>query len=250
MNEASRESGFGTTELLVILVIMVAVGLVGWMAYDRLINTTPTQTNTPQTTTRYSYDYSGWKTYSLKSLAVTFKYPSDWKVSPYGATCTGAVIVSVEPSSSDLASANTAMDTAMTRYQIGLYQYGVQSDKCAPDGTNRQGEWASLTSTDKLSAGVLAGKSLTFLSEDGGAGSHAYTAKPDFGVLTNGSYHNSTMLNDSGTVVAHGKTFEVTIENSALPLGSQHAEYVPFDLSIFKTTDLYKKSLAVLNSIE
>ncbi len=246
MNNTSRKLGFGLVEFLVAIAILGVLILIGWLGYSKLV-AKPAAPTTSTRTASHTDLYAGWKTYSFKSLALTFKYPSNWTVSAFDATCTGAVIIGVEPSAADLTAANSSMGTSMKQYQVGFYQYGTQSTKCAPDGTDHQGQWDYIKSTDKLSAGVFNGKSLTFIGNSFGK----HIAKPDFGLLTNASYDGSVLtLSEPGTVLLNGKTFAVTVQDSTTPKGSQYDDFVQLDLNAFKATDLYKKTLAIFNSVQ
>lgn len=103
--------GFGTLEVLLILLVAVVLAGAGWYVWQRHTNTpanvssslnsgrpapspTPTSTPTPD-------PYAGWKVYS--NSQVSFKYPSDWTAGTRQAT----VAVANSPTFS-----SSAVDTA------------------------------------------------------------------------------------------------------------------------------------------
>ena len=84
----NNEKGFGAVEGILVLVIVVIIGAVGWFVWHNHNKTTPASTTspvattTPTTTTPKTVDpYAGWKSYTLKYEKLTLKYPSSWTVS-------------------------------------------------------------------------------------------------------------------------------------------------------------------------
>ena len=86
----NNEKGFGAVEGLLIVVIVVLIGVVGWFVYKNHNKTTnnTTTSNTATTaptktaSTPQSVDpYAGWKTYTSPDEKFTLKYPTDWTVS-------------------------------------------------------------------------------------------------------------------------------------------------------------------------
>ncbi|HUC79020.1 MAG TPA: hypothetical protein VMQ58_02145 [Candidatus Saccharimonadales bacterium] len=67
--------GFGIVELLLVIVIIVLLGVVGWFVYKNHNKTTITKAATNTTT---SNPYQGWKTGTLKYDQITYKYPPAW----------------------------------------------------------------------------------------------------------------------------------------------------------------------------
>ncbi len=86
----NNQDGFGTLELILILVIVVLIGVVGWFVYDRnqnksSQNTSTTATTTPKTTTSTNIAPTSTK-FSLQtkltshSKAFSFYIPDGWIV--------------------------------------------------------------------------------------------------------------------------------------------------------------------------
>jgi uncharacterized protein (UPF0333 family) len=96
MNKISKnQKGFTVLEGLLIVLILVVIGAVGYMVYHNDHKTkavsvsttaakTPTTKNTSSTkptTTASANPYDGWKTYTLKNEKLSFEYPSSWTLS-------------------------------------------------------------------------------------------------------------------------------------------------------------------------
>jgi type II secretory pathway pseudopilin PulG len=87
-----NQKGFGVVEILIILVIVGLLGAVGWLVYDRQKIKTDNMTRanqtsqqalnqqTPQQAAKTADPYMGWKEFENASLALTFKYPAEWKI--------------------------------------------------------------------------------------------------------------------------------------------------------------------------
>lgn len=84
-----NQDGFGAVEAVLVLVIVILIGVVGWMVYKNHHKTAMTAANnvtktatsptTPATTKSTTPDpYAGWNTYTLKQEKLTFRYPSNW----------------------------------------------------------------------------------------------------------------------------------------------------------------------------
>ena len=80
----SKESGFGYTLLLLILVIVLAIAGVGIYVYrqgskeDR--QTSSNKQNATNGKNERSDPYKGWKTATLSSPQLSFRYPADWTI--------------------------------------------------------------------------------------------------------------------------------------------------------------------------
>lgn len=81
-----NQQGFGAVEAVLVLVIVILIGVVGWMVYKNHNKTTNNKTTasnssantSPQTKTTQAPDpYAGWQSYSDSS--VSFKYPTGWQ---------------------------------------------------------------------------------------------------------------------------------------------------------------------------
>ena len=97
MGKLNKDSkGFGVVELLIIIVIIVALGLMGWYVYKNhkttpytaIASKTTTTTKSPITTnsssptkiTTITNPYAGWKTYRATD-GTSFQYPTNWILS-------------------------------------------------------------------------------------------------------------------------------------------------------------------------
>lgn len=87
MNKLKKnELGFGAVEGILILVIVLLIGVVGWFVYknqNKAISSTSATTSktasSPVKTPTIVDPYAGWTTYISKAEKVSYKYPSDWK---------------------------------------------------------------------------------------------------------------------------------------------------------------------------
>lgn len=83
MKRISSRSGFGVVELLLAISVLVALALVGWLGYSKLMvkpasSTAASATTTSSTPATSADPYAGWKVYSNHDGGVMFKYPSTW----------------------------------------------------------------------------------------------------------------------------------------------------------------------------
>ncbi len=82
----NNEKGFGTVEAILIVIILVLIGAVGYLVYKnhhktppKVVTITKTVTNTPKTnSTTATNPYTGWKSYTLPVEKLSFMYPSSW----------------------------------------------------------------------------------------------------------------------------------------------------------------------------
>lgn len=81
-----NQQGFGLVEALLVLVIVILIGVVGWMVYKNHNKTTSnnttasnssTNTSSQTKTTQAPDPYAGWQSYSDSN--VSFKYPTGWQ---------------------------------------------------------------------------------------------------------------------------------------------------------------------------
>ncbi len=83
-NLKKNQHGFGIMESLLIVVIIVMVGTIGWIVYrnqgndssDQEITLTQTNNSSQQSEPMTDETYVGWKQYSYNKIE--FKYPPDW----------------------------------------------------------------------------------------------------------------------------------------------------------------------------
>lgn len=90
MNKLKKsELGFGTVELILLLIIVILVGLVGWYiwnngaTHNKIQNSNPTIVTSPIASNEQVDPYAGWKTYTSNLGEFTFKYPEDWDLSGF-----------------------------------------------------------------------------------------------------------------------------------------------------------------------
>ncbi|HET8991571.1 MAG TPA: hypothetical protein VFN31_00865 [Candidatus Saccharimonadales bacterium] len=69
----NNQKGFSAVEATLILVIVILIGIVGYMVYKNHHNTTKASVSSAP-----ANPYAGWKTYTDSSGVFTFKYPADW----------------------------------------------------------------------------------------------------------------------------------------------------------------------------
>lgn len=93
MTKKLRDKGFGLVGSLLIVTIIAALGVGGWLAWHAKhptkkpssVATTSSQKNASSsssgsTTTAQADPYPGWKIYSSTTLGLSFRYPSTWTV--------------------------------------------------------------------------------------------------------------------------------------------------------------------------
>ena len=82
-SESSHSSGFGHVAALLIIVVLVAVAGAGVYVYNRSHakkQDATNKTNNGSNTSTSSDPYGGWKTATLTSPQLSFRYPSDWTI--------------------------------------------------------------------------------------------------------------------------------------------------------------------------
>lgn len=79
------QSGFSAVEVVMMVVIIVLLGAVGWLFWDKIMNKPASETVTTSATSTKSSSPSptvSTKTYTAKGINVAFDYPSTWTVTP------------------------------------------------------------------------------------------------------------------------------------------------------------------------
>lgn len=251
------EKGFSAVELVLVLVIVALIGVIGWFVYKNhnkttnnssVSSTSNSSASTQPKTTSAPDPYTGWQTYSSSSLGVSFKYPANWTAQVGEPQCTGAVLVSVTPSSTDISSAASAIgNTSLKKYTILVNQYGTQSSKCAADGNDLKGtKYHYLQSSDQITSGAFKGNYLTLFGSTTGDTS---ATLPDTGIVTDTNYTSQGAFVNAGTVTKAGKTYQIDI-NTDTGQYTQSPVPVQMNVTALKQTDLYKNTLLLLNSIQ
>ncbi len=84
----ANQNGFSVVEILIVTVVVVLLGAVGWSVYDRQKNKTLETSNTqiatqkdetPKQEAKPVVLYEGWQSFNNPKLTFTFQHPSDWK---------------------------------------------------------------------------------------------------------------------------------------------------------------------------
>jgi hypothetical protein len=79
MNKLSKnQKGFTAVEGLLIILILVVIGGVGYMVYHNNHKTKPVAASTTTANTSISNPYSGWKSFCSTSGKLCLKYPTTW----------------------------------------------------------------------------------------------------------------------------------------------------------------------------
>jgi len=82
-NSTNNNKGFTLVEVLLLIVVLILVGGLGYLGYKQVNkkSTTSTSSTTASTTKTTAVDpYAGWKTGTLKYEKLSFKYPSNWNL--------------------------------------------------------------------------------------------------------------------------------------------------------------------------
>lgn len=92
MNKIPKnQKGFGAVEAILILVIIILIGVIGWLVYKNhhksttTKNTATTSSSKPKSTTSSTSNnpYAGWNTYTSKLGGFTLKYPASWNITGF-----------------------------------------------------------------------------------------------------------------------------------------------------------------------
>ena len=91
-----NKKGFGAIELFIVIIVVIVLGLAGWLVYKNhnkamttkgatVTKTVPKTTPEASSTTASSASnpYAGWKTYhSILNSGLSFEYPANWVFTP------------------------------------------------------------------------------------------------------------------------------------------------------------------------
>jgi hypothetical protein len=81
-NNTNKNKGFTLVEVLLLIVVLILVGGLGYLGYKQVNKKSKTSTATTAKTAAVD-PYAGWKTGTLKYEKITFKYPADWTLDDY-----------------------------------------------------------------------------------------------------------------------------------------------------------------------
>lgn len=75
----NSQKGFGWLKLLLVLIIAVVIGLIGWAVYDALKqDKNPGNSSSKSEVSSNADIYKDWQTYTSPTEKFSFKYPSSW----------------------------------------------------------------------------------------------------------------------------------------------------------------------------
>ncbi len=85
MIKVNGQRGFGTVEMILVVLLLIAIGAAGYFAYearqaksDSAVTKEVTTKDTKQT--KSSDSYEGWKTYASSYTKASFRYPDTWTI--------------------------------------------------------------------------------------------------------------------------------------------------------------------------
>ncbi len=105
-----NQKGFSAVEFIMVFVIIVLIGAVGYFVYKnhhqpvKVVTITKSTQAKPTNTATTINPYAGWKTYTLPVEKLSFMYPSDWTLSsnPPSSTQDDALLTSSDGFSIDI----------------------------------------------------------------------------------------------------------------------------------------------------
>ena len=79
-NKTNNNKVFTLVEVLLLIVVLILVGGLGYLGYKQVNKKSSTSTSSTATTTKTTAvdPYAGWKTGTLKYEKLSYKYPSNW----------------------------------------------------------------------------------------------------------------------------------------------------------------------------
>jgi Tfp pilus assembly protein PilV len=271
----TNQSGFSIVEALLILVVVGILGFTGWYVYhtkqtsdkdySATNSTVPTYKKT--NTSSAANAYAGWKTYSSSNgLGLSFKYPATWTVSENNPSqmCAGQATATATPAASEVEAAfkqigaSYAAPTEQSGATLGSYyslavtKAGQSLPKCGGDNGSTGAynydvnsvSYPYLSSTDQIQTGALKGDWFTIY----GSVEDTSKADPDAMIISANQYSGSGKFTDSAILPLKGAQYQVTPS-----MGQDFGQYginTMLDVAKFKTTDLYKDTLLILNSMQ
>lgn len=220
------------------VIVILLASVVSWLIYKQH-KTTPAQ---DVTKIALAGAYKGWQADNSSLPGLMFYYPPSWADVPSSSICTGAKLVTLTPYTNEIAAAKTG-----PQYYVEIEEYGTQNANCKADGTNFSGvTFSSISSSDQLKTGVFKKDWLTFFT--GGNTTYA-TTKADTAIVTSDEYSGpQTAFKNTGTLTYKGSTYQVSVVTSTTE--TQTEEPSNISISSFKSTQLYKDTVNIFNSIQ
>ena len=173
----NNEFGFSVIEVVLVFVIVVLVGVVGWTVYKHNHKTTKANTATTSTikqaapttvspSTQSTNPYTGWKTYnSILNSGLSFMYPPTWDFTPYTQAPTPNNFGGVENDSFVYSVAPTTSQGQYAAVSTNVFMC-VDFDEYSSNGMNWQRNWnpGTVISSQQI---VINGQNLTLATFKG-----------------------------------------------------------------------------------
>lgn len=261
----SDEQGFSVVEVILVLVILVLIGVVGILVYNNqhktkiapVASATTPEATTPIKTATTPDPYAGWQTYTGTDF--NFKYPADWtaKAGNFGQDrVVWGTVVSIYPNSVPTATGAflnpPASYSKSNSYTVTIKKFTVSTSEylayTGGVGYNQPTPYNYLKTSGQVTSGLFSGKYLTFLSQLNTI-KNITNKLPTQGLVTNQTYDGSNgSMNEQGFVVANGRTYQITVDSTDDSAGYGYPSV--FNMSELTSTDLYKDTVLLLNSVK
>lgn len=226
--------GFGIIGMLLVIVVVVALGGVGAYVYHRDHKTKTSNSSSNKSTTQTSKKvttpdpYTGWKTYTIASTGLSFKYPADWTVSDTPQS-NGTDNYAITAPASELTGLSVSpVGEAITSYEVsvrtGASGSSVQS---VPVGAQSQ--------SSAIGSGALKGKYLLVNGDAADGVSELF--------VLNNNYQPGQKIAENGTVTVAGKQYTVA---AVLMAGQDIGDA---QTSSLLSSQLYKDTTNILDSL-
>jgi|SRR5581483_1737108 len=230
MQEVTRKD----IAITIAVIGILFASLIGWFAYTHH-KPAPVRIGTFGV-------YKGWATDHTSLPGLMFYYPPSWTDVFSHSICTGALLLTITPSTDEIVAAKTG-----PQYYLEIEKYGTENANCKPDGTDLSRTlFSSIDSSAQLQKGVFKKSWLTFFT----GGGMAYSATmADTAVVTPNKYTGQqTAFTNSGTVLYRGRTYQLSVVTSTTE--TQAETPAPISTTAFKKTQLYEDTLNIFNSIQ
>lgn len=270
MNKLQKnQSGFGVIEGLLVVLVVAVIGFGGYYVVhsqktaarsNSATSSTAKSTSANQSTATKAQSpdpYAGWKTYAGADF--NLKYPADWNVKAGSFGQDGQVWgtnVSINPNTVPTTTGAfvnpPASYSSSNSYTVSIKKFAIStSDYLAYNngiGYNQPKPYNYLKTSGQITSGIFSGKYLTFLSHDNVL-KNVTNKLPDQALVTNQSYDGSNgTMTEQGFVVVNNKTYQITVDSTDTADGNGYPSV--FNMDALTSTDLYKDTLLVINSIQ
>jgi hypothetical protein len=233
MEKLSKED-VRTIAIMCVVLAIIAACVIGWLLHKD-------HKKAPLAHKAASGIYADWATDDSSLSGLTYNYPYSWTDVSSHSICTGALLSTLTPASTEAYQIGTG-----AQYYLEIERYGTESSNCKPDGTTLTDmTFSSIDSVGQLQSGIFKGDWLTFFS---GGNTNYTTTEVDTAVLTPHQYTGSQTFTSADTVTYKKKTYQVSIVTSTTQ--TQNEVPVSIDISTFKATQLYKDTLNIFDSLQ